>query len=63
MTDIYDTPYLAGCGFRTRWDKANVIAEYDSNLNLTLAELSRKSGWTIDELKAVFLQPNQRGAE
>jgi len=56
MTDIYNTPYLAGCGFPKRWDKADVIAEYDSDLNLTLSELSRKSGWTIDELKAVLMQ-------
>ena len=54
MIDIYNTPHLAGCGVPKRWDKADVIAEYDSNLNLTLAELSRKSRWSIDELKVLL---------
>jgi hypothetical protein len=56
MTSIYETPFLAGCGLKRRWDKSDVIAEYDNNLNLTLSELSRKSQWTIDELKALLLQ-------
>lgn len=47
---------LAECGAKRRWDKCDVIAEYDGDLNMTLAELSRKSLWTIAELKALFLQ-------
>jgi hypothetical protein len=56
MTSIYETPFLAGCGFKGRWDKSDVIAEYDNNLNLTLSELSHKSQWTIDELKALLMK-------
>jgi hypothetical protein len=53
---IQETPYLAGVGIkRLPWDKSDVIAEYDSNLNLTLAQLSRMSGWTIEELKQLLL--------
>jgi len=52
---IQDTPYLAGVGTkRLPWDKSDVIAEYDSNLNLTLAQLSRMSGWSIQELKTLL---------
>ena len=53
---IHDTPYQAGVGIkRLPWDKSDVIAEYDSNLNLTLAQLSRMSGWSIKELKQLLL--------
>ena len=51
---IHETPYLAGVGFKGRWDKADVIAEFDSNWDLTLAQLSRRSGWTIAELKELL---------
>ena len=43
------------CGAIRRWDKCDVIAEYDSNLNMTLQELCRKSKWEISELKALLL--------
>jgi len=43
------------CGAIRRWDKCDVIAEYDSNLNMTLQELSQKSKWEISELKALLL--------
>jgi len=51
---VYETPYLAGVGFKGRWDESDVIAEYDSNWNLTLAQLSRMSGWTLSELKELL---------
>ena len=37
-----------------KWDKDDIIAEFDST-NIALVELSRKSGWTIAELKSVLL--------
>jgi len=52
---IYETPYLAGVGIRKRWDESDVIAEYDSNLNLTLQQLSIMSGWNIKELKELLM--------
>lgn len=51
---IYETPHLAGVGFKGRWDKSDVIAEFDSNLNLTLQQLANMSGWTLDELKELL---------
>ena len=41
-------------GQSRKWDKADIIAEFDST-NITLSELSRKSGWTIAELKSVLM--------
>ena len=41
-------------GQSRKWDKDDIIAEFDST-NITLSELSRKSGWTIAELKSVLL--------
>ena len=41
-------------GQSRRWDKDDIISEFDST-NITLSELSRKSGWTIAELKSVLL--------
>jgi len=52
---IHETPYLAGVGVKGRWDESDVIAEYDSNWNLTLAQLSRMSGWTVQELKELLM--------
>jgi len=53
---IHETPHLAGVGLkRLPWDKSDVIAEFDSNLNLTLAQLSRMSGWTVQELKQLLM--------
>ena len=37
-----------------KWDKDDIISEFDST-NITLSELSRKSGWTITELKSVLV--------
>jgi len=51
---INETPYLAGVGVKGRWDKSDVIAEYDSNWNLTLHQLSNMSGWTLGELKELL---------
>jgi hypothetical protein len=51
---IYETPYLAGVGLKGRWDKSDVIAEYDSDWNITLSQLARRSGWTIAELKELL---------
>jgi len=33
-----------------------VIAEFDSNWNITLSELSRMSMWSITELKELLLK-------
>ena len=53
---LQDTPYQAGVGIkRLPWDKSDVIAEFDSNLNLTLQQLSRMSGWTVNELKELLM--------
>ena len=41
-------------GQSRKWDKDDIISEFDST-NMTLSELSRKSGWTIAELKSVLL--------
>ena len=41
-------------GQQRKWDKDDIISEFDST-NITLSELSRKSGWTIAELKSVLL--------
>jgi len=41
-------------GQSRKWDKDDIISEFDST-NVTLSELSRKSGWTIAELKSVLL--------
>jgi len=41
-------------GQSRKWDKCDIIAEFDST-NITLSELSSKSGWTIAELKSVLL--------
>jgi len=41
-------------GQKRKWDKCDIISEFDST-NITLSELSRKSGWTIAELKSVLM--------
>ena len=38
-------------GAKRKWDIDDVIYTYDQNLNLTLDELSKLSGWTVEELK------------
>lgn len=54
--DIMNTPFKAACGVKRRWDADDVIAEYDSNLNITLARLSQISLWDIEELKDLLLR-------
>jgi len=41
-------------GQSRKWDECDIISEFDST-NITLSELSRKSGWTIAELKSVLM--------
>jgi len=38
-----------------KWQIDDVICTFDQNLNMTLQELSKISGWTIKELKDVLL--------
>ncbi len=38
-----------------KWHKDAVIEEFDTNWSLTMAELSRMSGWTVSELKKLLL--------
>ena len=38
-------------GAKRKWDIDDVIYTYDQNLNMTLDELSKLSGWTVAELK------------
>ena len=52
---VEQTPHQAMCGYKGRWDKSEVIAEFDANWNLTLAELSRKSQWSVGELKKLLM--------
>jgi hypothetical protein len=53
---IQETPHLAGVGIkRLPWDKTDVIAEYDSNWNLTLQQLANMSGWSVQELKELLM--------
>ena len=52
---LEQTPHQAMCGYKGRWDKSEVIAEYSADWNLTLAELSRKSQWSVGELKELFM--------
>ena len=40
---------------KRKWDIDDVIYEYDQNFNMTLRELSRLSGWSVQELKKIFL--------
>lgn len=42
-------------GTKRKWDIDDVIYTFDQNLNMTLAELSSLSGWTVAELKEVLL--------
>ena len=54
--DLKNTEHGAACGIKKRWEVEDVIAEFDSNWNITLAELSRISMWTITELKELLLK-------
>jgi len=42
-------------GAKRKWDIDDVIDTYDQNLNMTLAELSSLSDWTVAELKEALL--------
>ena len=46
-------------GVKRRWDNDDVINAFDTNLNLTLSELSRRSGWTVKEIKDLLMGDNQ----
>lgn len=52
---VEQTPNQATCGYKGRWDASDVIAEFDSNWNLTLSELSRMSQWSVGELKKLLM--------
>ena len=54
--DLKSTKFGAACGIKKRWEIEDVIAEFDSNWNITLAELSRMSMWDIEELKELLLK-------
>lgn len=43
--------HIATCGAKRKWDIDDVIYEYDQNFNITLRELSGRSGWSVQELK------------
>ena len=45
----------ATCGAKRKWDIDDVIYEYDQNFNLTLKELSGRSGWSVKELKKILM--------
>jgi len=36
--------------------RSEIIETYESNLNMTLRELSRLSGWTVPNLKRLLLE-------
>ena len=42
-------------GSNRRWDIDDVIYTFDQKPNMTLAELSRLSQWTVTELMEVLL--------
>ena len=42
-------------GAKRKWDIDDVIYTYDQNLNMTLEELSKLSGWTVTELKEYLI--------
>lgn len=52
---IEQTPHKAMCGYKGRWDVDDVVAEFDSDWNLTLSELSRRSQWSVSELKKLLM--------
>lgn len=37
-------------GVKRKWDIEDVVQEYDSNLNITLTQLAKKSGWDYHDL-------------
>jgi hypothetical protein len=38
-----------------KWTKEKVTNTFDSNISMTLRELSQLSGWSVTELKKVLL--------
>lgn len=38
-----------------KWTKEKVANTFDSNISMTLRELSQLSGWSVTELKKVLL--------
>mgnify|MGYP000952875066 CR=1 FL=1 len=46
-------------GVKRKWDNDDVIDAFNQNLNLTLSELSRRSGWTVKEIKDLLMGDNQ----
>ena len=40
---------------KRKWDIDDVIYEYDQNFNITLRELSGRSGWSVQELKKILM--------
>mgnify|MGYP000863630843 FL=1 len=46
-------------GVKRKWDNDDVIDAFNQNLNLTLCELSRRSGWTVKEIKDLLMGDNQ----
>ena len=40
---------------KRKWDIDDVICEYDQNFNMTLRELSGRSGWSVKELKKILM--------
>jgi len=40
---------------KRKWQSDDVIEEFDSNWSITMVELSKRSGWTIAELKSLLM--------
>jgi len=38
-----------------KWTKEKALNTYDSNISMTLRELSQLSGWSVTELKKALL--------
>ena len=51
---------MIGYGMKRKWDVDDIIYTFDHKPNMTLAELSRLSGWTVSELMEVLLNDTTR---
>ena len=40
---------------KRKWQSEDVIEEFDSNWSITIAELAKRSGWTVAELKSLLM--------
>ena len=40
---------------KRKWQSEDVIEEFDSNWSITIAELAKRSGWNIAELKSLLM--------